>query len=109
MRQRCEEVFRNATGHPSFMGRGGEDLRDVFAGLICAAYAGRLAASEQELQAIRETVGDTEFALRQQVARLREALQGLYDEQKDAPLETRKKQWQAAMNLASEALRETGA
>lgn len=45
----------------------------------------------------------------QQVARMREALQVLYDEQNDAPLENRRQQWQAAMTLASGALRETGA
>ncbi len=39
VRKRCEQVFRDATGHPSFIGRGGVDLRDVFAGMICAAYA----------------------------------------------------------------------
>lgn len=35
-----------------------------------------MAKQAAELQAIRDTVGDTDFALRQQVARLREALQG---------------------------------
>ena len=39
VRKRCEQVFRDATGHPSFLGRGGVDLRDVFAGMIRAAYA----------------------------------------------------------------------
>lgn len=68
VRKRCEQVFRDATGHPSFLGRGGVDLRDVFAGMIRAAYADGLAASERELQAIRDTVGDTEFSLRQQLA-----------------------------------------
>lgn len=38
VRKRCEEVFRDATGHPSFIGRGGVDLRDVFTGMIRAAY-----------------------------------------------------------------------
>lgn len=39
VRQRCEEVFRNATGHPSFIGHNGVDLRDVFTEMICDAYA----------------------------------------------------------------------
>lgn len=43
IRQRCEAVFRNATGHPSFLGRDGVDLRDVFAEMIRAAYADGLA------------------------------------------------------------------
>lgn len=68
IRKWCEQVFRDATGHPSFIGRDGADLRDVFASLIYAAYADGLAASERELQAIRDTVGDTEFSLRQQLA-----------------------------------------
>ncbi len=71
VRKRCEQVFRDATGHPSFIGRGGVDLRDVFAEMIRAAYADGLAASARELQAIKATVGETEFALRQEVARLR--------------------------------------
>lgn len=114
-----------------------------------------MAKQAAELQAIRDTVGDTEFALRQQVARLRaclteiacgnepwereamidaatealretgadkeaiaqqiftavntfdqarEALQALYDEQNDAPLENRRVQWKHAMGLAHQAL-----
>lgn len=68
VRKRCEQVFRDATGHPSFIGRDGVDLRDVFTEMIRAAYADGLAASGRELRAIRDTVGDTEFALRQQLA-----------------------------------------
>lgn len=97
-------------------------------------YQGQLERTNADLQAtlaererrigelefkVRETVGmyqariDERKAERdlavQDAARLREALQVLYDEQNDAPLENRRQQWQAAMTLASDALRETGA
>lgn len=81
------------------------------------ALAARLAASERELEAIRDTVGDTGFSLRQQlaeaqqhVARLREALQlianSVYTDA--APPELRA-QNERVCCLAQQALRETGA
>ena len=43
-------------------------------------------------------------ALTAENAQLRTALQNLLDEQNDAPLETRRAQWEVAMNEAKEAL-----
>ena len=119
VRKRCEAVFRDATGHPSFLGRDGVDLRDVFAGMIRDAHDDGLEASERELQAIR----DTEFALRQQVARLRGSVATIQDQFNSAELKmlengsglTEQQRTGAAIALEfasrtlEQALRETGA
>ena len=55
VRKRCEQVFRDATGHPSFIGRDGVDLRDVFAEMIRAAYLdGQRAGMEQAAKMAQE-------------------------------------------------------
>lgn len=69
IRKWCEQVFRDATGHPSFIGRDGADLRDVFASLIYAAYADGLAASgRDDGQKSAQQFNGTYEALHQRVA-----------------------------------------
>ncbi len=69
-----------------------------------------MAKQAAELEAIRDTVGETEFALRQQVARLRECLvEYMTLADKICYAEPEYTQYHTMKTKASQALRETGA